>query len=89
MELTPFSRVLLHLHGVVLCLQLRRVVLGSPALAWSLVLWLEGAFSLLWIRKSKVPLLLFKLQLNLYSVPIHCAERGSVLEAHIVLDVLV
>lgn len=78
MELTPFSYILLCLHGVVLYLRLRWVFLGSPALAWSLFLWFGDAFSFLWIHGSKVPLLLFKLLLNLYDVPIRCAKRGNV-----------
>ena len=70
MELTPFSRVIIHLCGVFLCLHLWWVFLGSLALAWSFVLWFGGAFSLLWIRRSKIPLLLFKLLVNIYNVPI-------------------
>ena len=89
MELTPFSCVLLHLRGVFLCLRLRQAILGSTALAWSFVLWFGGAFSFLWIWRSKVPLLLFKLLLNLDSVPIRRVERGNVQELHLLLDVLV
>ena len=78
MELTPFSRVLFRLRGVVLCLQLRRVVLGCPALALSFVLGFRGTFPLLWIRRSKVSLLLFKLLLDLDGISLCCAERGDV-----------
>lgn len=86
---SPVSHVLLHLHGVVLFLQLQRVVLGRPNLDWSFVMWFGGAFSLLWIHRYKVSLLLFKLLPNLYSIPIHCVERGNVQELHVILDVLV
>ena len=89
MELTPLSCVLLRLRGVVLCLRLRRVVLGHPALALSFVLWFGGTFPLLWIRRSKVSLLLFKLLLDLDSVSVCRAERGDVQELHFFLDVLV
>ena len=74
MELTPLPRVLVRLHDIILCLQLWRVVLGCPALAFSFVLWFRGTFPLLWICRFKVLLLLFKLLLNLYSVPICRAE---------------
>ena len=87
MELTPFSRVLFRLSGVVLYLQIWRVVLGCPALALSFVFWFRGTFPLLRIRRSKVSLLLFKLLLDLDSVSVRCAERGDVQELHLVLDV--
>ena len=78
MELTPFSSVLSWLRGVALCLQLRLVVLGCPALALSFVLWFRGTFPLLWIRRSKVSLLLFKLLLDLDGISVCCAKRGDV-----------
>ena len=89
MELTPLSCVLFWLRGIVLCLQLRLVVLGCPALALSFVLWFRGTFPLLWIRRSKVSLLLFKLLLNLHGILVCCAERGDVQELYFFLDVLV
>ena len=89
MELTPFSSVLSRLRGAVLCLQLRLVVLGCPALALSFVLWFRGTFPLLWIRRSKVSLLLFKLFLNLDDILVCWAEQGDVKEFYFFLDVLV
>lgn len=70
MELTPFSRVLIFLHGVVICLRFRRVNLGHPALALVCSPWFGATFSFLQIRKSKVSLLLFKFLLNLDSVSV-------------------
>ena len=67
MELTPLSGVLFQLRGVVLCLQLWRVVLGCPALALSFVLWFRGTFPLLRI-------LLFKILLDLDGISVCCAE---------------
>ena len=87
MELTPFSRVLLCLRGIVLCLWLQWVVLGRPALALSFALRFGDVFPLLQIHRSKVLLLLFKLLLNLDSVSVRRAERGDVQELHLVLDV--
>ena len=87
MELTPFSSVLSRLRGAVLCLQLRLVVLGCPALAWSFVLWFGVVFSLLWISKSKVSLILFKLLLNLDDILVGRAKRGDVQEFYFVMDV--
>ena len=87
MELTPLSGVLFRLRGAVLCLQLWRVVLGRPALALPFVLWFGGTFPLLWICRSKVSLLLFKLLLDLDIVSIRCAKRGDVQKLHLVLDV--
>ena len=87
MELTPLSCVLLRLHGVVIFLQLRRVILGHPALALSFVSHFRGTFPLLQICRYKVSLLLFKLLLYLDNVSVRCAERGDVQELHIVLDV--
>ena len=87
MELTPFSCVLLQLHGVFLFLQLWQVVLGHPALAFSFVLRFGSTFPLLWIHKSKVSLLLFKLLLDLDDVLVHRVEQGDVQELHLVLDV--
>ena len=89
MELTPFSSVLSRLCGVVLCLQLQLVVLGYLALALSFVLWFRGTFPLLWIRRSKVSLLLFKLLLDLDDISVCCTERGDVQELYFFLDVLV
>lgn len=89
MEVTPFPCVLLCRHGVVLHLQLRRVVLGHLALALSFVIQLGGAFPLLRIRRSKVSLLLFKFLLDLDNVSIGDAKRGDVQELHLILDVLV
>ena len=54
MEVTPLSCVVIYLHGVILCLWLRWVVLGHPALALSFVLLFGGAFPLLQIHRSKV-----------------------------------
>ena len=78
MELTPFSHVLFSLPDAILCLQLWRVVLGCPALALSFVLWFRGTFPLLWIRRSKISLLLFQLLFDLDSIPVCFAERGDV-----------
>ena len=89
MELTPLSCVLFWLHDAVLCLQLWRVALGRPALALSFVLWFEGTFPLLRIRRSKVSLLLFKLLLDLDSISVCHVERGDVQEFYFFLDVLV
>jgi len=89
MELTPFSRVLFPLRGIVLCLQLWRVVLGCPALALPFVLCFRGTFPLLQIRRSKVSLLLFKLLLDLDGISVCCAERGDVQELYFFLNVLV
>ena len=89
MELTPPSRVLLHLHDIVLYLQLLWVVLGCPALALSFVLWFGGTFPLLWIHRSKVSLLLFEHFLDLDGMSVSCAERGDVQEFYFFLDVLV
>ena len=89
MELTPFPRVLLWLHGVVLCLWLRQVVLGRHALVLSFVLRFRGTFPLLLIRRSKVLLLLFEFLLNLGSVPIFRTKRGDVKEIHFLLNVYV
>ena len=69
MELTPLSFVLLQLHGVVLLLWLRRVVLGHPTLALSFGLR---------ICRSEVSLLLFELLLDFNSVSVCRAERGDV-----------
>lgn len=87
MELITLSHVLLWLHNVVLSLQLWRVFLGCPALDFSFVLWFQGTFSLLHIRRSKVSLFLFKLLLNLDSVSVDFPERGDVQELHLILDV--
>jgi len=89
MELILLLCVLLSLHAVVLCLRLRRVVLGHPALALSFVLRFGGAFPLLKIRISKVSLLLFKLLLDLDSVSVGDSKREDVKELHLVLDVFV
>lgn len=78
MEVTPFSNALLQLYGVFICLRLRWAIMGSLALAWSFILWFGEAFSLLWICRSKVPLLVFKLMLNLDNVPIRHNKRGNV-----------
>ena len=81
-ELTPLSRVLLWLRGVVLFLQLWRVVLGRPALALSFILQFGGTFPLFQIRRPKVSLLLFKLLLDLdgyqYVVPSEEMFRNSI-----------
>ena len=78
MELAPFSSVLSRLRDVALCLQLQLVVLGCPALVLSFVLWFRGTFPLLWIRRSKVSLLLFKLLFDLDGISVCCTERGDV-----------
>ena len=44
---------------------------------------------MLWIRKSKVSLLLFKLLLDLDGISVCYAERGDVQEFHFFVDVLV
>ena len=79
-ELTPLPCVLLRLHGVVLFLRLRLVVLGHPALILSFGLR---------ICRSKVSLLLFELLLDFDSVSVCCAERGDVQELYFFLNVLV
>ena len=89
MELTPLSRVLFRLHGTVICLQLWWVVLGRPTLALSFVLWFGGTFPLLWIHRSKVSLLLFKLLLELDDISVCRVEQGDVQEFYFFLDVLV
>ena len=89
MELTPLSRVLLQLRGVVLCLQLWQVVLGCHALDFSFVLWFGGTFPFLFIRKSKVYILLFKFFLNLGSISICRTKQGDVEELHFLLNVSV
>ena len=78
MELTPISRVLLQLRGVVIFLRLWRVVPGYPTLYLSFVMRFGGTFPLLQICRSKVSLLLFKLLLDLDSVSVRCAEQGDV-----------
>ena len=70
MELTPLSRVILWIHGVVIFLWIWQVVLGCPALALSFVMWFGGTFPLLLIRISKVSLLLFELLLKLGNISI-------------------
>ena len=70
MELTPLPHVLFWLHGVVLFLQIWRVVLSRLALALSFVMCFGGNFPLLLIRKLKVSLLLFELLLNLGSISV-------------------
>ena len=60
---------------------------GSPHLALLFVLWFGGTFPLLWIHRSKVSLLLFKLLLDLNRISVSCAERGDVQEYHLILDV--
>ena len=87
MELKPFPLVLLHLRGVLLCLQHQQVVLSHLALALSFVLRLGGTFRLLQIHESKVSLLLFKLLLDLDVISVGRAERGNVQEFYYVLDV--
>ena len=77
-ELTPFSRVLLFLRGVVLFLWLRRVILGRLTLPFSFSILYLGVFPLLLTRKSKLSHLLFKLFLNLDSVLVSRAKRGDV-----------
>ena len=89
MEITPFSRVLFRLRGVILCLQLWRVVLGCPALALSFILHFRGTFPLLQIHRSKVSLLLFKLLLDLNGISVCCTERGDVQELYFFLNVFV
>ena len=89
MELTPFSSVLVWLHGVVLCLRLWQVVLSCHALALSFVLWFGGTFHLLLIRRSKVLLLLFEFMLNLSSILICRTKWGDVEELHLFLNVFV
>ena len=88
MELTLFSHVLFQLRGTVLCLQLWQVFLGRPALTLSFFLWFGGTFHLLWIRRSKVSLLLFKLLLDLDGISVCRAERGEVQEFYFFLDIL-
>ena len=87
MELIPLSRVLIWLHGVVICLCLWQVVLGHHALDLSFVLRFGGTFPLLLIRKSKVSLLLFEFLLNLGSIPVCRTKRGDVEELHFLLNV--
>ena len=87
MELTPLSRVLLRLRGIILCLPLSWVVLGRPALDLSFILWFGGTFALLQIGKSKVSLLLFKIFLDLDHTSVCRAEREDVQEFHFILDV--
>ena len=87
-ELTPFSRVLLCLRGVVLFLWLQWVVLGHCTLALSFSMWFGDAFSLPQICISKVSLLLFKVLLNLDSISVCRAELGDVQELQLFLDVL-
>ena len=70
MELTPLSCVLLCLRGVVIFLQLRRVIMGRLVLALSFALRFGGAFPLLQVHRSKVSLLLFKFMLDLDNVSI-------------------
>lgn len=74
MELTPSPCVFLYLFGVFICLSILRVILGHLTLALSFVMWLWGAFPLLWIHKSKVSFLLFKFLLDLDYVPIGGAK---------------
>jgi len=78
MELAPLSCVLSQLRDIFLCLQLWQVVLGFPSLDLSFVLWFGGTFTLFWIRRSKVLLLLFKLLLDLDSIPVCCVKQGDV-----------
>ena len=87
MELPPFSHVLLFLRGVVLCLQLQRVVLGCLDLDFSFALQFGAPFPCFRIHRSKVSLLLFKLLLNFDSVSVSRAERGDVQELHLILYV--
>jgi len=87
MELTPLSRVLLQLRGIIPFLWLWWVVLGRPTLDLSFVLRFGGTFPLLRIRRTKVSLLLFKIFLDLDGISICCAKRGDVQEFHLVLDV--
>jgi hypothetical protein len=89
MELTPVHRVLFWLCGVVLYLQLWRVFLGCPALAWSFVFHFGGTFPLLLICRPKVSLLLFELLLNLGSILVCHTKRGYVEELHFLLNVYV
>jgi len=86
-ELTPFSSVLLCLHGIVHFLWLLWVVLGCATLALSFFMWFLVAFPLLQIKKSKISLLRFKFMLDLNSVPIGGAQQGYVHEIHLILDV--
>ena len=88
-ELTPLSRVLLWLCGVVLRLWLLQVVLSRHALALSFVLLFGRTFPLLLIRRSKVSLLLFGFLLNLGSIPVCRTKRGDVEELHLLLNVSV
>jgi len=89
MELTPFSRVFFWLCSAFFFLQLWQVVLGYFTLAFSFVLWFRGTFPLLWICRSKVSLLLFKLLLDLDSISVCCVKRGDIQEFYFFLDVLV
>ena len=89
MELTPLSCVLLWLRGVVLCLCLRKVVLGCHALALSFFLRFGGTFPLILIHRSKVSLLLFEFLLNLGNIPICRTKRGDVEELNFLLNVSV
>ena len=63
--------------------------MGRTALALSFVLQFGGTFHLLWIHRSKVSLLLFKLLLDLDSISICRAKRGDVQDLYFFLDVLV
>ena len=87
MELTPLSRVLVWLRGVVLFLCLWQVVLGCHALTLSFVLQFGGTFPLILIQRSKVSLLLFEFLLNLGSIPVCCTKQGDVDKLHILLNV--
>ena len=87
MELTPLSRVLLWLCGVVLCLWLRQVFLSRYALALSFVLRFGSTFPLLVIRRSKVSFLLFEFLLNIVSIPVCHTKRGDVEELYFLLNV--
>jgi hypothetical protein len=89
MELTPLSRVLLRLHGVVVFLWLWQVVLSHHALDLSFVFQFGGTFRLLLIRRSKVSLLLFEFLLNLGSILVCRTKRGDVEELHFFLNVSV
>lgn len=89
MESTPFSFILLCLCGVFIFLQLQWVVMGRSTIALSFFLWFGGTFHLLWICRSKVSHLLFKLLLNLDSILIGDAKGGDVEELNLIQDVLV
>ena len=68
---------------------------GLGRFSWVVSPWLcplfcgLGTFPLLWIHRSKVSLLLFKLFLDLDGISVCRVERGDVQELHLILDVIV